>query len=244
VFSTQDVAVTNAPHVLSFYGTGSIALTGTASPEVSLVGTGAYTRVSLLFTPSAGTLTLTASGLVWLAQLEIGAHATSYITTGATTAARAADSCSTTTLSPWFDEETGTIYCEYMTPWADNAAETATRFCALVNDGTDDNRHAVGLLYEGNQYAATTAGGTTQASLSAGAFSANTIHKLAYAWAANDCAMYASGGGSGTDTSATMPTGLTTFLIGSAGGGPNGYIRKVKFYPRRLSNAELAALVA
>jgi hypothetical protein len=41
-----------------------------------------------------------------------------------------------------------------------------------------------------------------------------------------------------------MPTGLTTFYLGYPTGQPNSYIRKVKFYPRRLSNGELAALVA
>lgn len=67
--ATQNVTVTAVEHVLSFTGTGTITLSGvsTAGP---LVGTGADNRVSLTFTPTAGTLTLTVSGSVKFAQLE------------------------------------------------------------------------------------------------------------------------------------------------------------------------------
>lgn len=73
--ATQNVAVTAQPYTLSFYGTGTITLSGAATG--SLVGTGANTRVILTFTPSAGTLTLTVSGSVVNAQLEARNHATS-----------------------------------------------------------------------------------------------------------------------------------------------------------------------
>ena len=82
---TQSVAVTAQAYTLSFYGTGTITLSGvsTAGP---LVGTGAFpTRVALTFTPTAGTLTCTVTGTVSNAQLEAGGYATSYISTfGAT----------------------------------------------------------------------------------------------------------------------------------------------------------------
>ena len=67
--STQSVTVIASQCVLSFTGTGTVTLSGvsTAGP---LVGTGASDRVSLTFTPTAGSLTLTVSGSVTLAQLE------------------------------------------------------------------------------------------------------------------------------------------------------------------------------
>jgi len=70
--ATQAATTTAVSHTLSFTGTGTITLTGTSTAG-PLVGTGASDRVSLVFTPTAGSLTLTVSGSVTLAQLEIGA---------------------------------------------------------------------------------------------------------------------------------------------------------------------------
>ena len=74
--STQNVATVAAQQTLSFTGTGSVTLSGTATG--TLTGTGANNRVSLTFTPTAGTLTLTVSGDVRLAQLEYGPTTTTY----------------------------------------------------------------------------------------------------------------------------------------------------------------------
>jgi hypothetical protein len=82
--ATQTRVVTAAEHTLSFQGTGTVTLTG-ASTAGPLVGTGATDTVSLTFTPTAGNLTLTVSGSVTLAQLELGAVRTGYQTVGATT---------------------------------------------------------------------------------------------------------------------------------------------------------------
>jgi hypothetical protein len=82
--ATQTRVVTAAEHTLSFQGTGTVTLTG-ASTAGPLVGTGATDTVSLTFTPTAGNLTLTVSGSVTVAQLELGAVRTGYQTVGATT---------------------------------------------------------------------------------------------------------------------------------------------------------------
>jgi len=70
--ATQSLTVTAVAHTLRFSGTGTVTLSG-ASTAGPLVGTGVGNRVSLTFTPTAGTLTLTVSGNVTEAQLEIGA---------------------------------------------------------------------------------------------------------------------------------------------------------------------------
>ncbi len=73
--ATQSVTTLAATYTLSFTGTGSVTLSGTATG--TLTGTGTN-RVSLTFTPTAGTLTLTVSGSVTKAQLELGAVAGPY----------------------------------------------------------------------------------------------------------------------------------------------------------------------
>jgi hypothetical protein len=65
--ATQNVTVTAESHTLYIQGTGSVTLSGTGSG--TLQGTGANDRVSLVFTPTAGTLTLTVSGTVTFGML-------------------------------------------------------------------------------------------------------------------------------------------------------------------------------
>lgn len=73
--ATQSVTVAAVPYTLSFEGTGTVTLSGasTAGPLVGSTG-----RVSLTFTPTAGSLTLTVSGTVTNAQLEPGPSFTTY----------------------------------------------------------------------------------------------------------------------------------------------------------------------
>lgn len=80
--STQSVTTAAAQYTLSFTGTGSVTLSGTATG--TLVGTGANNRVSLAFTPTAGTLTLTVTGSVTLAMLAFGTLTTYQAITTAT----------------------------------------------------------------------------------------------------------------------------------------------------------------
>ena len=67
---TQSVTVVNgAPYTVSFWGTGSITLSGGASGTLN--GVDANTRVSTSFTASSTSVTFTVSGTVTNAQLEL-----------------------------------------------------------------------------------------------------------------------------------------------------------------------------
>lgn len=75
--ATQSATLAAVAYTLSFKGTGTVTLSGgsTAGP---LVGTGVSNRVSLTFTPTAGSTTFTVSGSVTDAQLESGSAVTAY----------------------------------------------------------------------------------------------------------------------------------------------------------------------
>lgn len=88
VLVTQSVTVTAVAHTLSFIGTGSITLSGTATG--TLTGTGASQQVALVFTPTAGSLTLTVSGDVRYANVGIGTFGAPYAPIVATTGVTAA----------------------------------------------------------------------------------------------------------------------------------------------------------
>jgi lysophospholipase L1-like esterase len=77
VFITQTARTEAQSYTLSFKGTGTVTLSGT-STSGPLVGTGAADRVTLTFTPTAGTLTMTVSGSVTDCQLEVGVGVTTY----------------------------------------------------------------------------------------------------------------------------------------------------------------------
>lgn len=63
---------------LSFYGTGTVSITGAATETA--IGTGVFpSRKTLTFTKSAGAMTLTVTGTITYVQLESGIKATSFI---------------------------------------------------------------------------------------------------------------------------------------------------------------------
>jgi hypothetical protein len=114
--STQTVTVAAVPYTLSFYGTGTITLSG-ASTAGPLVGTGPLpSRASLTFTPTAGALTLTVSGDVVFAQLETGTARTSPIVTEGTALTRAADIANLAIPAGIVSRQESAWYVEWLRP--------------------------------------------------------------------------------------------------------------------------------
>ena len=173
----------------------------------------------------------------------MGAFATSYIPTSASQVTRAADVASVNTLSPWYNSVAGTLFVQALRA-AVNPSAAPNAF--EIGDGTNNNRL---LIY--NPASGTTSefyvanGGVVQAQISvASAFQANVVGKVAGAYQANDF-QQASNGTLGTaDTSGTLPA-VTAAYIGRNGAGTvfwSGWIQRITYYPRRLTNAELQTL--
>lgn len=236
--ATQLVTVTAAARTLSFYGTGTVVLSGAHSATV--VGSGAYpTRTTLTFTPSAGVLTLTVTGTVQYAQLEAGSFATSFIPTAASQVTRTADvaTMTGTNFSDWYNASEGTFTFQGL-----NYDVSTSRVILDATDGTLNDR--LQLVVTTNKYFMAD-GGSTQANFGTGSITANTTYKMSAAYKVNDLAFALNGAATQTDNTATLPT-LNQMTIGSRAVFVNtnqysGWLQKLNYYPQRLTNAEVQA---
>jgi hypothetical protein len=181
-------------------------------------------------------------------QLELGAFPTSYIPTTAATATRAADSAVVTPISSFYNQAEGTLFAENtfsamgsnsFAAAFDNNTGIAGHFSGdemtLWKWGNDDNLYA--SITDSDNLVAQ-AGTTTPVTTS-------TVCKYSLAMAANNFAASFFGSAAATDTSCAMPT-VSHFRIGQAvlTGFLNGHIRKIAYWPKRLSNTLLQQLTA
>jgi hypothetical protein len=241
--ATQSVTVTAAAHTLSFYGTGSVALTGAHTATVN--GLGAYpTRTTLTFTPTAGSLTLTVTGDVKFANLTLGTFATSFIPTDGTTKTRNADvaTMTGTNFSNWYNASEGAL-----SVWFVKNATFNFQQVANVSNNTSAAfmafGHGSGAPNTNLRFDVTDT--TSQASMTiATATAIGTLYKAVAAYKLNLLAAAANGSTPVTDTSATIPT-VDRLYIGSRYDGTSGYlngtIQKIMYWPQRLTNAEVQA---
>lgn len=181
----------------------------------------------------------TADVLVYGCQIEAGS-VSSYIPTGASTGSRAADSCVMTgsNFSSWFNDTEGTLLAHAIRSRTSDIGRIAS-----VNDNTANESIELGADTTGEFIVVD--GGSTLATISPGTVTANTAFKIAGAYKLNDV-QAALGGTLGTaDTSVTLPT-VDRLMIGQqAGGSPvylNGTISLLKYWPTRLTNAQLQSI--
>jgi hypothetical protein len=238
--TTQTRTVTAVAHTLSFYGTGTVVLSGVAI--ATLTGTGAYpTRTALTFTPTAGSLIMTVTGSVTQAQLEAGSFATSYIPTTTTALARSADVCSITgtDFTKVYNQSEVSIFSEFEFQASNASAivhcnnSTAGEVLAL-SQFSNPSRLAIFVVDNGS----------TQSAVNANA-NINQVYKSAISAKLNSF-QFALNGILGTrDTEGTMPT-PTQINIGKTQSAIhlNGRIKQIKIFRKELSEAKLQALTA
>jgi hypothetical protein len=246
---TQNVTVTAAAYSLSFYGAGTVTLSGTAT--VTVTGFGAYpSRSTLTFTPTAGTLTLTVSGSCTDAQLELGAFTTSIIPTVSSQVTRASDSAVITgsNFSSWYKSDEGTIYVDYILGY-----KLASIRVVAFSDGTSSNymeviagAGSVPSVSNGPYFYGAVLGNAGEITLSnATTNSPNSRRVFAGAYKLNDFAGTQGGLTPVFDTTARVPVVDRLIFGNSTNGGSallNGTIKKLAFYPKRLSNTELVGI--
>jgi hypothetical protein len=242
--STQSVTVTNVPTTLSFYGTGTVVLSGTGTG--TLVGAGAFpARATLTITPTAGTMTATVTGTVTDAQIEAGAFATSYIPTTAATVTRVKDTATMTAGAPWFLSAKGTIEAQYASI---HGNATVSEYAADISDASTNNRYALRIDTTGAQVATfltvTATVATTSGTIATNA--AGVMSKIAMTWTGSSQTGAGNGGAIQT-TSSAAPVSVTTVDIGQSGGGgsqANAWIQKFRYWPRVLPNLDLQAVTS
>jgi hypothetical protein len=177
-------------------------------------------------------------------QLELGAFATSYIPTTTAAATRAADSAVVTPISSFYNQLEGTLFAENTF-----SAMGSSSFVAAfdnntgIGGGSGDEMKLWKWANDDNLYAFITdsdnlvahAGTTTPVTTS-------TVCKYGLAMAVNNFAASFFGSAAATDTDCAMPTvshlriGQSVF-IGTRF--LNGHIRKIAYWPKRLTNTLL-----
>ena len=202
--TTQTRTVTAVAHTLSFYGTGTIVLSGVHI--ATLTGTGANDRVTLTFTPTAGSLILTVAGTVTNAQLEAGSNATSYIPTVAATVTRNADVISKTGVSSLIGQTEGTIFVDVNF----EAESFAKYYLTLGNSGSFNIAISAKANNKIGMEVFNTTGQVNASSTST--YTTNQRLKIAMTYKVNDFKLYVNGVLQATDTAGTVPATAAVIL--------------------------------
>lgn len=255
--STTAVAGTSYTFSIWLKGSGTINISATESsgspasePTVTLTST--WTRYSATYTAISSGAALRAmvvwrasntatSCFVWGAQLEAGSFATSYIPTVASQVTRLADQASMTgtNFSSWYNQSQGSLYINAIAPLLGNSGLVS------INDTTNNNRMTL-----------QTSGPTTLAFRYVSSSGNFTSTSTSYTQASDikSIAVYKQNDQT-TYTNSIVSTGITNQAILplvtqiQIGIGPsvnyaNTTIKKISYYPLRLTNAELQGLTS
>jgi len=242
--------------------TGTKGATCDASAAIENYGNGWY-RLTVFHTATGsnggevylatanGTISFAAAGqtlYIYGAQYELGAYATSYIPTTTAAVTRLADAGYKAGVSSLIGQTEGVLYAEVQntsigsTSGADNVVVTIEG--ASFND-------VVGILYQpnGTIYGLTIVGGALETLVTANVGVTSAFKKIAFAYKANDFALYVDGVQVGTDTSGTVPTcsnlGLGQYYNGGSISVINSKaVKQALVFKTRLTNDQLAQLTA
>jgi len=233
--STQSVTTTAVSYTLSFYGTGTIVLSGAFVR--TLTGTGASNRVSTTFTSTAAVLTLTITGSVTNAQLEVGSFATSYIPTTTASVTRNLDICSKSGITSLLGQTEGTLFADFVISNFSDQRIT-------LDDTTSNNRLLIAITIAGNIQGRVVSGNIDQFNVTSSTFAINDRIKAAVSYKNNDFALYVNGSLISSSNSGSVPASLSQISFSSGFGTAyfNNKVNSLAHWKTRLTNSELAQL--
>jgi hypothetical protein len=169
-------------------------------------------------------------------QLEQGAFPTSYIPTTAAAATRSADSAVVTPISSFYNQAEGTLFAQLST--LTTAAGTFP-YSLSIDDNTNNNRIEIYASSSSSTVTVVSSGASQSLTSFAGAITAGVAFSAGVAFRANDLAFSTNGLASLTDASVLLPVSPDRLRIKPA---TNSHIRKIAYWPKRLSNTLLEQL--
>ena len=228
--------------LMSVLNVSSLAQTRTSAVFTFADATTAFSRpqVAMSFVVGAAIdITLR----IGMPQFEQGAFATSTIPTSGAVATRSMDVAvmTGTNFSSWYNAVEGTLISQY-----DYNTTSILNLCAFsLDDGTSGNTIVNATATPNIDRVLATAGGASQANFGNFSYAVGQVVKRAVAVKLNDAATTANGSAVSTDNAFVMPS-PTQLVIGAAGyfstSRINGHIRRITYYPRRLSDKALQKL--
>ena len=238
------------------------AIIGAFGSSFTFTDLGNYLRVSITYTPAVGdgglrsfiwcpvsanntaTAATDKSMIVWGAQVEAGAFPTSYFPTTNGQGVRWADNASMTgtAFSSWYNQSEGTIAVE-----VDYSSISTYSTVFDINDGDDPAAYRIRMIGWNNGTDRTLnvkVNNVDQVNFA----NTNTIgsQKYAVCYKLNDFAAAKRGNITNIATSGLIPNvnrmqlgsyNLTQFYL-------NGHIKSIRYYPARVTNAQLQALTS
>lgn len=185
------------------------------------------------------------------AQMEIGSFITSPILTAGVTASRSLDQLKIdgSNFTTLYNSTEGTLYAESLRTIN---SPSGSYYPAVFSINSDINNRMVmytTFISSAQNYRAYGSASTVQ-QFDIGAspgtnVTVGTVAKTALAYSLNDFALSVNGSVPLTDTVGTLPTVSKAEIGSETSVNPfNGWIRKIKYYPKRLTNAELQALTS
>jgi len=187
----------------------------------------------VLFTQVSANQTIDLTLRIAAPQLEQGAFATSYIPTTTAAATRAADSAVVTPISSFYNQAEGTLFCQY----------SRQDFAAAIlqfDDNSNSNRWFFGTGTAGGPRINSTF--TSNLNLGSAIQAGQLVKQIAVVdgagiAAARDGVLY------GPEAMTSAKPTITHLRIGrSASSNANCYIRKIAYWPKRLTNTLLEQL--
>ena len=234
--ANQTIITGAVQYTLSFYGTGTITLSGSHSATV--VGTGT-TRKTYTFTPTAGILVLTVSGTCTRGQLEAGSYATSEIPTTSSIVTRNADVISKTGISSLIGQTEGTLFIDYNKTHASDEA-----LLGMVYLDANPSNNRLQLVIDSNHFYMYATNGGALGLLSGNISLSNGRNKIAVSYGSNGYKIYLNGTSVYTNATTLTPS-TDSFRLGSYAGGiavMSDSINQSSLWKTQLTNTQLAQL--